>query len=512
MSKDKISEYDANAANNTDVNGTNIAEGCAPSGINNAIREVMAALKRFETGSDGDSITVGGNLVVSGTSTLGGTTIPASKTLLVSTDIGSTVQGYDAQLADIAGLTPTDGNFIVGNGTNFVSESGATARTSLGLGSIATQAADNVNIDGGAIDGTTIGGSSAAVGTFTTVGATTGNITDVNATTVDTTNLEVTNLKAKDGTASATIANITGKITVAGQMTVDGIEIGQGAGNIATNTAVGVTALNAITSGIENTAFGYLAGLAITTGSQNTAIGNQALITSTTSGGNTAIGQAALRLTTTGNENTGVGRNCLTTNTTGAANTAIGWYALYLSTTGSNNIGIGLLAGDAITTGVRNTIIGNNSDPSAADAADQTVLGEGLTGKGNDTAFIGGTNGAYNEKNVTTWETTSDQRIKKNIVDNNEGLEKILAIRVRNFEYKLPEEISDGLKPSDAISKTGTQLGVIAQEIQQVLPDCVTENSTGVLSVSTDPLVWHLINAVKELKSEIDALKIQLNK
>src|SRR5210317_1183968 len=44
----------------------------------------------------------------------------------------------DAQLQDVAGLAVTDGNFIVGNGSNFVAESGATARTSLGLGSIAT--------------------------------------------------------------------------------------------------------------------------------------------------------------------------------------------------------------------------------------------------------------------------------------------------------------------------------------------------------------------------------------
>ncbi len=48
--------------------------------------------------------------------------------------IGTDVQAYDAQLADIAGLTPTDGNIIVGDGANFVAESGATARTSLGLG------------------------------------------------------------------------------------------------------------------------------------------------------------------------------------------------------------------------------------------------------------------------------------------------------------------------------------------------------------------------------------------
>ncbi len=47
--------------------------------------------------------------------------------------IGSDVQAYNAGLADIAGLTPTDSNIIVGNGTNWVAESGATARTSLGV-------------------------------------------------------------------------------------------------------------------------------------------------------------------------------------------------------------------------------------------------------------------------------------------------------------------------------------------------------------------------------------------
>jgi hypothetical protein len=80
-----------------------------------------------------------------------GATLKTSLGLTIGTD----VQAYDAQLADIAGLTPTDDNFIVGNGTNFVTESGATARTSLGLGSIATQDASNVTITGGSITGIT---------------------------------------------------------------------------------------------------------------------------------------------------------------------------------------------------------------------------------------------------------------------------------------------------------------------------------------------------------------------
>ena len=53
--------------------------------------------------------------------------------VLMASNIGTSVQAYDAQLADIAGLTPTDNGVVIGNGTNFVVESGATLKTSLGL-------------------------------------------------------------------------------------------------------------------------------------------------------------------------------------------------------------------------------------------------------------------------------------------------------------------------------------------------------------------------------------------
>ena len=59
--------------------------------------------------------------------------LPAGNVIVVDADIGSTVQAYNAKLAAVAGLAVTDGNIIVGNGTTFVAENGATARTSLGV-------------------------------------------------------------------------------------------------------------------------------------------------------------------------------------------------------------------------------------------------------------------------------------------------------------------------------------------------------------------------------------------
>ena len=70
--------------------------------------------------------------------------------------IGSDILAYNASLATIGSLATTDGAFIVGNGSSFTVESGATARTSLGLGTIATQAANNVSITGGTLSSVTI--------------------------------------------------------------------------------------------------------------------------------------------------------------------------------------------------------------------------------------------------------------------------------------------------------------------------------------------------------------------
>jgi len=90
MPKTKISEFDVNPDNNTDINSINIAEGCAPSGINNAIRQLMSDLKEQQTGASGDSFTVGGNLAVTGTSAFTGNVAFAGATTFTGAVVMST--------------------------------------------------------------------------------------------------------------------------------------------------------------------------------------------------------------------------------------------------------------------------------------------------------------------------------------------------------------------------------------------------------------------------------------
>jgi hypothetical protein len=207
--------------------------------------------------------------------------------------------------------------------------------------------------------------------------------------------------------------------------------------------------------------------------------------------------------------NTRVGVGALSSITTGIHNTSIGNGAGDLITTGESNTFLGSDAGFNITTGSYNTVIGHNSYPSANNGTLQLIIGHNLLGKGNYTAFIGGSSGAYNEKNVTTWETTSDIRLKKNIKTYNEGLNKINQIDVKNFEYRSKDEIIDSLKLS-VIERSGIQIGVIAQEYKEIFPESVSVNSTGILSINTDNLIWHLVNSIKELSAELKILKIEI--
>ena len=89
--------------------------------------------------------------------------------------------------------------------------------------------------------------------------------------------------------------------------------------------------------------------------------------------------------------------------------------------------------------------------------------------------------------NVTAY---SDARLKKNVQTITDSLQKVSNLRGVTFE-------KDG--------KNG--LGVIAQEVREILPEVVHENENGLLSVAYGNIVGLLIESIKELKAEIDELK-----
>jgi hypothetical protein len=273
--------------------------------------------------------------------------------------------------------------------------------------------------------------------------------------------------------------------------------------------ALGTSALYSNTSGAYNVAVGRDALTYNTTASYNTAVGYQAGYSHTTGGRLVAIGSGALGSTTTGDSNVGVGYYVGYNNTTGTQNTYIGDYAAF-GATGSYNTVVGGRTGYlSLTTGNNNTLIGNSSGVAAGSDSYEVVLGSGGTGKGSNTGFIAPNSGVYQGNNSAAWSVSSDQRLKKNIVDNNVGLDKVIQIQVRNFEYRTEDEITD-LPKNQAIAKQGVQLGVIAQELQQILPDCVKTESTGVMSVDSTDIMYHMINAIKELNAKVIALETKL--
>lgn len=115
MAKTKISEYDVVAANNTDVDGINIAESCPPSGINNAIREVMAHLKDFQSGVSGDKLPIASGGTNAGTASDARTNLGLGALAIKSTVATADINNLAVTTAKLADNSVTSAKIV--NGT-----------------------------------------------------------------------------------------------------------------------------------------------------------------------------------------------------------------------------------------------------------------------------------------------------------------------------------------------------------------------------------------------------------
>jgi hypothetical protein len=238
------------------------------------------------------------------------------------------------------------------------------------------------------------------------------------------------------------------------------------------NTAVGASALSAITTVSYNTAVGLNA-LSQTTVSGGTAVGAQALQANTTGTGNTAVGRNALRDNLAGFSNTAAGFDALPI-AQGTANTAVGAFAFWQLASGDSNIAIGNNAGAALTSGSNNVYV-------ASGGGTPTETGTIRIGDTAQTrAFVRGiagvTTGLNNAVPVVVDSTgqlgtvSSSAKTKFDIQDLAADVTSALG-RLRPVSFRYTQPFADGSTP--------IQYGLIAEEVEQVLPELVAYDEKG---------------------------------
>ena len=102
---------------------------------------------------------------------------------------------------------------------------------------------------------------------------------------------------------------------------------------------------------------------------------------------------------------------------------------------------------------------------------------------------------------------SSDRRLKENIIPIPSAIEKVMQINGVYFDWiPLTDEQRKTIHPNE-----GHDIGIIAQEIEAVLPEVVTTRETGYKAVKYEKIVALLIEAIKEQQSEIETIKRNIN-
>jgi hypothetical protein len=111
-------------------------------------------------------------------------------------------------------------------------------------------------------------------------------------------------------------------------------------------------------------------------------------------------------------------------------------------------------------------------------------------------------NGDADKPGGGSWGTFSDGRLKNIYGGFHSGLKQVLQLNPIRYQYK--EENPLGIHDSEE------HVGLVAQEVQKVIPEAVTTNNKGYLLVNNDPILWSMLNAIKEQQRQISAQQKQL--
>ena len=139
----------------------------------------------------------------------------------------------------------------------------------------------------------------------------------------------------------------------------------------------------------------------------------------------------------------------------------------------------------------------NNQQMAIFDSTFNSIISGSLT-VGGTSALSTGVDGRIDAKNDVVAFSTSDKRLKDNITPINSALDKVSKIQGIEFDW-IP---TPGVHGNE-----GHDVGVLAQEVEAVLPEVVTTRDNGYKAVKYEKIVPLLIESIKELKSEIEELK-----
>ncbi len=265
------------------------------------------------------------------------------------------------------------------------------------------------------------------------------------------------------------------------------------------NTGVGWVSLASLTTGFNNSAFGTQTLVNNTEGNQNSAFGSAALYANTSGSWNTAVGSLALNSNTTGSTNSAFGNNSLYDNSEGYSNTGIGYSSLQHNSTGFCNTAVGNGAGTNVTTGSFLTILGSGSQPSSATATNEVTLGNsGVTAL---------------RCQATSITSLSDMRDKKNIRDLSLGLNFIMKLKPRQYQWDRRDWYKNG-KPDGSKAEKKFTAGFVAQELDELQRsekaewlNLVLKSNPKKLEASPGNLFPMVVKAIQDQQAEIEMLR-----
>lgn len=152
---------------------------------------------------------------------------------------------------------------------------------------------------------------------------------------------------------------------------------------------------------------------------------------------------------------------------------------------------------------IANDISGDGSQVSVSDAKilideNGDIALNANAGNGNE-LYLNGE--AYKTSGNGSWQYPSDNRLKDIDGDYSRGISEILQIQPVYFRYK--ENNALGLQPGQR------KVGLIAQDVQKVIPEAVGTDDKGYLMLNNDPIMHTMLNAIKEQQAMIEELKKQ---